>query len=286
MLPLSFDLAMEIQRFRRLMDDMFTKKKSIDQIKKFISEFLYVDKYGMESIYKYFDEQFKYAEVPHDHKIVIEVYTEQEKTYFIFHTLFGRRVNDVLSRAVAYAISRTQHVDVEIGINDNGFYIASEKKIQALRAFSLLKADELRKVAEKAIDHTEILKRRFRHCAGRALMILRQYKGRQKRVGRQQVSSMILMNAVKRISPKFAILQEAKREVLEDLMDIENATFILKQIEQQRIRIREIHTTVPSPFAFNLVAQGFTDVMKIEDRIAFIRRMHKHVLAKIGKDFK
>jgi ATP-dependent Lhr-like helicase len=282
MLPLSFDLGMEIQRFRRYMDDLFTKQKSEDEIKKFISEYLYVDEYGVNSIYHYFDEQFKYAQIPHDHKILIEVYSEHNKNFFIFHTLFGRRVNDVLSRAAAFAISRTQHVDVEIGISDNGFYLASEKKIQALRAFSLLKSEELRKVSEKAIEQTEILKRRFRHCAARALMILRSYKGHTKRVGRQQVSSMILMNAVKRVNPKFTILQEAKREVLEDLMDIENATFILKQIEEQKILIKEISTTVPSPFAFNLVAQGQTDIMKIEDRIEFIRRMHRNVMAKIG----
>ena len=46
------------------------------------------------------------------------------------------------------------------------------------------------------------------------LMILRSYKGHQKRVGRQQVSSMILLSAVKRISADFTILKEAKREVL------------------------------------------------------------------------
>ncbi len=40
---------------------------------------------------------------------------------------------------MAYAIGRMQHRDVEIGINDNGFYLASEKPIQALRAFKLLK---------------------------------------------------------------------------------------------------------------------------------------------------
>ena len=48
------------------------------------------------------------------------------------------------------------------------------------------------------------------------------------------------------------------------------------------IKVEEIHTNIPSPFAFNLIAQGITDVMKIEDRVEFIRRMHKNVLAKIG----
>ena len=42
--------------------------------------------------------------------------------------MYGRRVNDCLSRAVAFAIARTQHRDVEIGINDNGFYLGLPQK--------------------------------------------------------------------------------------------------------------------------------------------------------------
>ena len=113
-------------------------------------------------------------------------------------------------------------------------------------------------------------------------MILRSYKGKRKTVGRQQVSSMILLNAVKRISDNFCILKEARREVLEDLMDIHNAEKILKKLENRSIEVKQVTTTLPSPFAFNLVTQGYTDVLQMEDKVAFIRRMHKNVLAKIG----
>ena len=187
-----------------------------------------------------------------------------------------------LSRAVAFAVSKSQHKDVEIGISDNGFYITSQKKIMLMRSFKLIKSKDLHKLMEMAIDKTEVLNRRFRHCATRSLMILRNYKGRKKRVGRQQVSSMILMCAVKRINPNFSILKEAKREVLEDLMDIDNTKSILEKIEAKKIRVQEISTTVPSPFAFSLVAQGYTDIMKIEDKVEFLKRMHQNVLAKLS----
>ena len=282
MLPLSFDLALEIGRFRRLMSERFCLNKSKEEILLFINNFLYVDQNAANSIYEYFFEQFNYATIPSHSRIVVEhTHTEMGK-YVVFHSLYGRRVNDCLSRAVAFAIARTEHRDVEIGINDNGFYIASQKPINVMKAFKLLKSTELRKIMNMAIDKTEILKRRFRHCAMRALMILRQYKGHTKRVGRQQVASQILINAVKRISPDFSILKEARREVLEDLMDIENTRLVLEGIEQKKIQLEEIHTSMPSPFAFNLVIQGYTDVMKIEDKIGFVRRMHKNILAKLS----
>ena len=283
MLPLSFDLALEIGRFRKLMNEMFCANKSKKDILEFINSYLYVDKNAAESIYEYFYEQFSYAEIPSHSRIIVEHYTEDKnkRKYILFHTLYGRRVNDCLSRAVAFAIGRTQHRDVEIGINDNGFYVASDKSVNVMQAFNLVKSKEMRKVMDMAIERTEVLRRRFRHCATRAMMILRSYMGHQKRVGRQQVSSMILLNAVKRIDPNFCILKEARREVLEDLMDIGNAAKVIEGIEQKKILIKEISTSLPSPFAFNLILQGFSDIMKIEDKVEFVRRMHEQIMAKI-----
>ncbi|MAG50067.1 ATP-dependent helicase [archaeon] len=284
MLPLSFDLALEIGKFRRYVEEKFKSGKSKKEILEFINDYLYVDKNAANAIYEYFKEQFLYLEVPSDNKIIIEHSSEEGKKYVVFHSLYGRRVNDVLSRALAYAISRLEHKDIEFGISDNGFYIGYNKKLRVMDAFKLLKSEELRVVMEKALEKTEVLRRRFRHCATRSLMILRNYKGRVKRVGRQQVSSMILLSAVKRISEDFPILKEAKREVLEDLMDIDNAEIVLKGIEKGKIKVKELHSVIPSPFAFNLVLQGYTDIMKIDDKIEFLRRMHNKVLAKIGKN--
>jgi hypothetical protein len=67
------------------------------------------------------------------------------------------------------------------------------------------------------------------------------------------------------------------------MMDIENAKIVVGGIGKGSIKIREIETKIPSPFALNLVAQGYLDLMKIEERNAFLRRMHRLVVARIGK---
>ena len=283
MLPLSFDLAIEIGKFRKLMEGRFRKKENKKEIIDFINSYLYVDKNGANAIYEYFKDQFNYVgEIPHNRKILIEHYEDEHGKKIIFHSLFGRRVNDVLSRALAFAISRTQHRDVEVGISDNGFYLSAEKTIYPRKAFDMLRSEKIDLVMKNAIDNSEVLKRRFRHCASRAFMILRNYKGKTKRVGRQQVSSMLLISAVRRIDENFSILKEARREVLEDLMDIDNAKQILKDIEDEKIVVKEIHTKIPTPFAFNLALAGYIDVLKIEEKVEFLRRMHNMVKAKIG----
>ena len=284
MLPLSFDLALAIQRFRKLVEEKLKKGKK--EVIEFIKSYLYVDENIAESIYDYFYEQYCYAKIPHENRLVIERWQDERgKRYCIFHSLYGRRVNDALSRAIAYLIARYGRHDIEIGINDNGFFLASYRKIPAEKALNALveKPEALREVLEEAIEKTEVFKRRFRHCATRALMILRSYKGRSKTVGRQQLKSQFLLGAVKKIAENFPILKETKREILEDLMDIKNAIKVLRWIKEKKVKIETIHKELPSPFCHNLLMQGIADLLKIEDKIEFLRRMHKAIVAKINK---
>ena len=70
-LPLSFDLALEIQKFRRYMSEMFDKDASKKEIMDFIHRYLYVDEFGANAIYEYFNEQHSFLSIPHDKKITI-----------------------------------------------------------------------------------------------------------------------------------------------------------------------------------------------------------------------
>ena len=281
-LPLSFDLAMAINKFRNLMQDQLASKSKKIEVMAFIKKYLYIDDKAANSIYTYFKEQFDYAVIPSDKQILIESFSDRGMNYVIFNTLFGRRVNDCLSRALAFIIGRSQHRDVEIGVTDNGFYLAGNKSFNALRAFELLKQEKFRDILEQAIDRSEVLQRRFRHCAARSLMMLRSYMGKKKSVGRMQVNSRILYCAVQKIGKNFPILKEARREVLEDLMDYANAQLIVDEIVKVRINVKEKNGEIPSPFAFNLVVAGYSDVIKIEDKQEFLRRMHQQVVAKIS----
>jgi ATP-dependent Lhr-like helicase len=281
MLHLSFELAQDIGTFRRHMHEHYETKASLEDTQRFVQDYLYSNKDSAHEINTYCKEQYDYAKIPHDRRIIIEHYTDRNKRIYVFHTLYGRRVNDVLSRAVAFVASKMTKTDCELGINDQGFYLASIKPIQAKRAFTLVKKQQLREIVELSLEKTEVLGRRFRHCAARALMILRQYKGNRKSVGRQQMSSRMLISAVKRIDPNFPILKEARREVLEDLMDIGKAELILEKLESGEIALDEIYTDFPSPFAVNIIAQGYSDILKMEDKYEFLQRMHNMVLLKI-----
>jgi ATP-dependent Lhr-like helicase len=273
MLPISFDSALEINRFRQLMKERLEKKEDKKKIKDFIREFTYVDDTTAQEIYDYFNEQFRFSEIPDSRMIIIERY-KAEKNYLLVQSMYGRRVNDALSRALGWIMGSYGNRDVEMGISDNGFYFAGES-LNIDKALKELNPDSLRPLLDEAINHTDILARRFRHCAGRALMILRNYKGKSRSVGKQQIKSHFLLHAVKKISRDFPILKEAKREVLEDLMDINNAKLVLQAIAEKKIKIKIKDVSLPSPFALNLILQGHSDLIRVEDKQEFLKRMHE-----------
>ncbi len=282
MLPLSFDLAIEIGKFRERIKELLELKEKETKIKEYIKEYLHLeDKKTINAIYNYMKEQYNFYNIPTYKHIIVERYTQDGYKYLLFNTLYGRRVNDVLSRAIAYIAGKIHHTDVQIGITDNGFYIVTNKEFNLKKIISYLKAEKLRILMEEAIEKTEVLNRRFRHCATRSLMILKNYMGRKKTAGRQQLNSIRILKTIREIDKNFPILKEAKREVLEDMMDIENAKKIVLEIETKKIKVEEINIGIPSPFTFNLILQGRSDLIKIEEKHEFLKRMHNLVLAKI-----
>jgi len=284
MLPLSFDSALEINKFRKSMKGLFLSKKKPEEIQNFISEYLYLDNESTaKAIYNYFNEQYKYLEIPDSETFLVERYNSSTgKHYLIFHSMYGRRVNDALSRAIGFLLGRAGGRDIELGISDNSFYVAGEK-MNIEKVMNFLKPENLEEVLKEAIERTDVLARRFRHCATRSLMILRTYKGMKKSVGKQQMKSHFLLAAVKKISSEFPILREARREVLEDLMDIENCRLVVQWLKEGRIKLKIRDTLLPSPFALGIILQGQSDLIRIEDKQAFLKRMHELHLKEIGE---
>ena len=286
-LPLSFDLAMSIQKFRALMESRFEYRRSKEEIMEFIYDYLYVDDFAANSIYEYFVEQYKFAKIPSNRKLLIEYYKGYGgRRFVIFHALFGRKVNDALSRAVAYVVAQKYNTNITISISDNGFYLSSDGKIGGLEAFRELTPENFEAILTNSLNKTETLASRFRHCAGRSLMTLRRYKGESKSVGRQQVRGKILLKFVQDMDNDFSILKEARREALEDYMDIKNALKIINMISDEEMEINTINTVIPSPFAFNLVSQGYLDVLNQNDKGEFTKRMHLAILDQIKDKLK
>ncbi|WP_230972477.1 ATP-dependent helicase [Archaeoglobus neptunius] len=279
-LPLSYDLACRIREFRGWMERVLEEKSRDEVID------LLIKNYGIESnaanaIYRYFMEQRLFSEIPTDRKLVIEKY-EGERNYYFFHTLVGRRANSAIARVFAYRAGMIKNCNVQMGVNDNGFVLIlpENRRLSDAEIEGLFMLPNFREHLRKALDRTELLRRRFRHVAVRSLMILRNYMGREKSVWRQQFSADSILNFLKRYFPDFPVLKETYREIMEDAMNIDDAMDFLEKVGKE-IEPVIVRTPYPSPFAFNLYLLGDQDVVLMEDRRKVLRELHEKVMGVI-----
>ena len=52
------------------------------------------------------------------------------------------------------------------------------------------------------------------------------------------------------------------------------------------MEVKTINTVIPSPFAFNLISQGYLDVLNQNDKAEFTKRMHQAILDQIKDKLK
>lgn len=289
MLPLSYDLAAQVRLFRGHVGELIVEQGSKGAAKT-LQKDMELDLRTAQALVGYVDEQRRFSAVPTDENLLIEEYEDDEgRVNYVFHTCIGRRANDALSRAFAHKVSNFIATNVRVTIHDNGFVLSYPKppyrdpergKLKDNVLQDLWTTQDFERELRASLRNTEILKRRFRHVAARSLLILRNYLGYDIGVNRQQRAANILLKVVREIDRDFPALKETYREILRDAMDLENALHYLGRVERGEIKLTVTRGgKIPSPFAFNLVAVGSTDVVMMEDRKVLIRKMHERVMA-------
>ncbi len=283
MLPLAYESALEIGKFRRTVKEMIKKGMSRDEIVKWIAESLKITKYSALSIYYYIIEMYYFTNgiIPSDNNILIEIFDDEDgRRNFIFHAIFGRRALDALSRAVAQVVTRDLGEDVKLSVLDSGFIITLPKKTDydIIRVFDKLETSKFYEELSDVILRTEMMRRRFRHCAERSFMLLRRYKGHKTNLERRQINSEVLLGVVKELGG-FPVLKETIREILEDHMDIARAIEVLDRIKNEEIKVSLIGpSTIPSPFSHSMLLKEHYDVVLAEDKRQLMKKLHESVV--------
>jgi hypothetical protein len=100
----------------------------------------------------------------------------------------------------------------------------------------------------RALTDTSMFAARFRENAARALLLPRRFPGQRTPLWLQRRKSADLMSAAARY-PKFPMILETYRECLSDVFDLAGLTQILEDLRSRRIRVHEVLSDAPSPFA-------------------------------------
>ena len=282
MLPRSFDLSVAVGRFRR---DLASKidRDGETAARDWLIQDYHVDAGSATSLVSYVQEQRALIpDLPTDGQVLVEGFIDEKgNRNVVFHFPFGRRVNDALSRAYAFAVTEREHTNVRVSVTDDNFMLTVPKRIEIEGLVGLVSSAGLEHLLRQAIRNTELFKQRFRHCATRSFMVLRNYMGREVSIGRQQLRSQRVLDWLHEIED-FPVVKETYSEILHEVMDLDHAREVLRGIEEGHIDVRvSDFSGLPSPFAHNVVLQGVSDLVLMEDRSALLRQLHRKVLERV-----
>src|SRR5437667_1006025 len=142
MLPRSFDLSIEVGEFRR---DLAAKigKDGEKAAKEWLMEEYRVDAGSAQSLVSYtMEQEALIPTLPTDRQVLLEGYLDVKgNRNVIFHFPFGRRVNDALSRAYAFAITEAHHTNVRVSVTDDNFMITVPRRLELTGLAKLVESD-------------------------------------------------------------------------------------------------------------------------------------------------
>ena len=284
-LPLSYDLGTKIGEFREKIDDQLSMNASEDEIIQWTMHNYYLDEYTADAVTSYIQQQHDYlGEVATHQNITVEKYIDEDsRQNLIFHTIYGRRVHDAIARIMAHILQKKFGSNIGMIIDDNGFVLQTPRRPVDIEGLldDLAECDPETELRE-AVSKTELMKRRFRHVAGRSLMVLRNYKGNSKTVGQQQMKGHFLISAIRnKYDEDFPMIKETYREIMEDAMDLNHAKEVIEGLRTDEITFSVHESDIPSPFSHNLLLQGSTDVVKMEDKKERLQNLHSQVMERI-----
>ncbi|WP_295787823.1 ATP-dependent helicase [uncultured Microbacterium sp.] len=172
----------------------------------------------------------------------------------ILHSPYGMQVHSPWALAVNARIRERLGVEGAAVASDDGIIArvpdaAAEPPGADLFVFE---PDELEQIVTDEVGGSALFASRFRECAARALLLPRLNPNRRSPLWQQRQRSAQLLEVARR-HPAFPIILETLREVLQDVYDLPALLRLARRIGERRIRLVEITTSQPSPYARDLL---------------------------------
>lgn len=195
------------------------------------------------------------GQVPSEQTLIIERFRDELGDWrVVLHSPYGLAVHAPWALAISARIRERHGYDGAAIAADDGIVVRlpdTEAQPPGAELF-LFEADELHELVTGEVGGSAVFASRFRECAARALLLPRRDPGRRSPLWQQRQRASQLLE-VAREFPDFPIILETVREVLSDVYDLPSLIDVAASIAQRSIRIIEVETELPSPFARSLL---------------------------------
>jgi ATP-dependent Lhr-like helicase len=121
-----------------------------------------------------------------------------------------------------------------------------------LMSLIALDADDVHDLVTSEIGGSALFAARFRECAARALLLPRRRPDRRQALWQQRQRSAQLLSVASQYA-SFPIILETVRECVQDVFDVPGLSALMREISSRTVRLVEVETPTPSPFARSLM---------------------------------
>ncbi|MFB7981683.1 ATP-dependent helicase [Streptomyces vinaceus] len=237
-----------------------------------------LDAWAAENVLAYLAEQREACgHVPDDRTIVVERFRDELGDWrVVVHSPFGAQVHAPWALALGARLGEKYGMDAQVMHADDGIVLRLpdadllsmdllDHDPAASRAFEfddeqapLGAADvafdqgEINQIVTDQVGGSALFASRFRECAARALLLPRRSPGKRTPLWQQRQRASQLLQVASEFG-SFPIVLEAVRECLQDVFDVPGLTELMGDIEARRVRLVEVTTPEPSPFARSLL---------------------------------
>jgi ATP-dependent Lhr-like helicase len=200
------------------------------------------------------DQRTATRAVPDDRTLVIERCRDELGDYRVcVLSPLGGRVHAAWSMAAVARVRDELGFDVESMWTDDGFVVRFPDRDQPPDPSVLIPApEELEALLIRQLGQSSLFAARFRENASRALLLPRRRPGQRTPLWQQRKRAADLL-AVAAQYPSFPMLLETYRECLRDVFDLPALQGLLRDIQSRSVRVVQLDSETPSPFASALL---------------------------------
>ncbi|MFJ4370965.1 ATP-dependent helicase [Streptomyces chartreusis] len=236
-----------------------------------------LDAWAADNVLSYLDEQREACgHVPDDRTIVVERFRDELGDWrVVVHSPFGAQVHAPWALALGAKLSERYGMDAQVMHADDGIvlrlpdadlmgldlldqeprkagteYDADQAPVGA--ADVVFDKGDVDQMVTDQVGGSALFASRFRECAARALLLPRRNPGKRTPLWQQRQRAAQLLQVASEFG-SFPIVLEAVRECLQDVFDVPGLVELMGDLESRKVRLVEVTTPAPSPFARSLL---------------------------------
>ncbi|HEY6029157.1 MAG TPA: hypothetical protein VIU44_01255, partial [Gaiellaceae bacterium] len=218
-----------------------------------------LDERARSNLFAYLDDQrAATGHLPDDRTLLVErVRDELGDWRIVLHSPHGAQVHAPWALAIGARIRERHGVDAQIMHADDGIVlrlpdVEDDDVLRSVLEAALIDPDEIEALVTAEAGGSALFAARFRESAARALLLPRRNPGKRSPLWQQRQRSAQLLSVASQYG-SFPIVLETMREVLQDVYDVPGLVALMRAVQSRQVRVVEVETPTPSPFARSLL---------------------------------